>query len=78
MDALQKLLGTVDMFGEMQAKRQSQELDKIDDDLVRDEDREKVDAKITADSSNFLTNMMKNIPDQNTMNNNQPIENGAI
>ena len=26
MDALQKLLGTVDMFGEMQAKRQSQEV----------------------------------------------------
>lgn len=78
MEALEKLLGAVNTFGEMQTKQSERELDRIDTQQVRDEDREKIDAKITADSSNFLTKMMKNIPDQNTMKQEQPIMSGAL
>ena len=33
---------------------------------------------VSAESNNFLTNMVKNIPDQNIMRNEQPIGNGAL
>lgn len=78
MEALEKLLGVVNTFGEMQAQRSEMQLDQMDSQQVQSEDREKIDAKITADSSNFLTKMMKNIPNQNTMKQEQPIGSGAL
>lgn len=78
MEALEKLLGIVTTFGGAQAQDSERDLDKMDAEQIQSEDREKIDAKITADSNNFLTKMMKNIPNQNTMKNNQPIESGVV
>lgn len=77
MEALEKLLGAANMYGEMQIRDKEMELEEMDRNQITDEDREKVDAKVTADSNEFLTNMMKNIPSNNTMQNEQPIEIGA-
>lgn len=78
MEALEKLLGAVTTFGQMQAAQSEKDLDKLDDEQVADEDREKIDAKITSESNNFLTKIMQNIPSPNTMTNEQPIGNGAL
>ena len=67
MEALEKLLGVVTMFGPQATNMGEQELNEEEKEQVSSEDREKIDAKITANSNNFLTNMMKNNSNQNTM-----------
>ena len=73
MEALEKLLGVVHLYGEMETKDSEQDLDNFNAEQVRNEDREKLDAKLTSESNDFLTKMMKNIPQQNTMGNEQPM-----
>ena len=55
------------MFGPGQTNAGEQELDQEEANQVSSEDREKIDAKITANSNNFLTNMMNKNPSNNTM-----------
>ena len=78
MDALEKLLGVVNTFGELQTKQKEMELDIQQGDQITEEDIEKRDAKITSDSNKFLTKMMQNMSPANKMGEEQPIGSNAL
>lgn len=73
MEALEKLLGTVNEFGQLQVAAKQMDLDRMQDDQEIEEDREKLDAKLTSESNNFLTNVLNNNPSSNRMGEEQPI-----
>lgn len=78
MEALEKLLGSVNQFGQMQVVAKQFELDKMQDEQEIGEDREKLDAKMTTDSNNFLTNFLNNNPSSNRMGEQQPLESAPL
>lgn len=73
VDALQKLLELYQMHGEFEAKQKIDELERFGIGQEVDENKEKMDAKITSQSNNFLTNLMNNNQPMNTMGNESPI-----
>lgn len=73
MEALEKLLGSVNQFGQLQVTAQQLDLDQMQDEQEVEEDREKLDAKLTAESNNFLTKFLNNNPSSNRMREQQPI-----
>lgn len=73
MEALEKLLGVVNQFGQMQVAQEEMNLDEMNAEQERDEDREKLDAKLTAESNNFLTKFLNNNSPSNRMRKEQPI-----
>jgi hypothetical protein len=73
MEALEKLLGVVNTFGEMQTADSERVLDYQENQQVQAEDVEKQDAKDTSESNNFLTKMMQNMSPQNKMMNEQQV-----
>lgn len=78
MEALEKLLGVANVYGEMEARDAEMELALMNAQQVGAEDREKLDAKITADSNNFLTKMMNINESTPTIGREQPMENSAV
>ena len=73
MDALEKLLGTASTYGPLLTEVYEDKLDEINDEQIVDEDLEKVDAKLTSDANEFITNFLKNNPPSTTMGEMQPI-----
>lgn len=73
MEALEKLLGSVNQFGQLQVAAQQLDLDRLQEEQEVEEDREKLDAKLTAQSNNFLTNFLNNNLSSNRMKEQQPI-----
>jgi hypothetical protein len=75
VEALQKLLEVVGQHGELEAAAKARDLDNLSAQQNTEEDREKIDAKITAKSNDFLTNMMQqNIPSNNMREEQTPQE----
>ncbi len=72
MDALEKLLGTVSTYGPALTKVYEQELDEINEEQVQEEDVEKIDAKLTSDANEFITNFLKNNSPSTNMEERQP------
>jgi len=73
MEALEKLLGSVSQFGQIEVAANQMKLDKMQQEQEVQEDREKMDAKLTADSNKFLTNFLNNNSPSTRMGNEQPI-----
>jgi hypothetical protein len=73
MEALEKLLGVVDQFGQVAVSQEEDTLDSLNREQEKGETREKIDAKVTADSNKFLTKFLNNNPSSNTMKGEQPI-----
>lgn len=71
-EALEKLLGIVNLFGQNEVDKEQVKLDQEESDQISSEDREKLDAKLTALSNNSFTNLMKNNQNNNTITNNEP------
>jgi len=72
-EALEKLLGAVNQFGPLSAASVQQDLDLISDKQQLEEDEEKIESKITAESNKFLTDFLQNSEPSNTMNIQEPI-----
>lgn len=60
MEALDKLVGIISQYGELDAMMNLNTIDKIEDQQTYDEDREKVDAKQTSLANNFFESIMGN------------------
>ena len=73
MDALEKLLGTASTYGPLLTEVYEEKLDEINEEQIEDEDLEKIDAKLTSDANEFITNFLKNNPPSNTMGKMQPL-----
>lgn len=58
MEALAKLLETIQKFGELETYLKQNELHSIEYDQEQNENREKVDAKMTAESNKFLQEIL--------------------
>lgn len=67
VEALQKLLELINQFGIVEAEASTNQLEILNSQQEISEDREKLDAKMTANSNEFLTNIMKNNSSQNTI-----------
>ena len=67
VEALAKLLEIYQIYGESQANEKVAEMHELDFEQERSEYREKQDAKINAESNKFLTNIMTQKPQNNTM-----------
>jgi len=60
MEALEKLLGSVNEFGQIQVAAQQLDLDQMQDQQESQEDREKLDAKQTSAGSEFINKFLTN------------------
>lgn len=78
IDALEKLINIVNQHGEIDAQQKAFELAQINMQQVAEEDREKADAKLSASSNQFLTNIMKNNQPQNMMQISQPTRSALL
>jgi tetratricopeptide (TPR) repeat protein len=58
MEALQKLLESVEKYGELDTFFKEKQIDMMDTEQMQIEDREKIDAKSTAESNKFLEQIM--------------------
>lgn len=58
MDALYKLVETIQKFGEVETFLRANQLETLERKQVQEEDREKVDAKMTAESAKFMQQIM--------------------
>jgi len=67
VEALQKLLEVINQYGELETAQNAQKLSSEQFLQREEEDREKIDAKTTAESNKFLTFGMQNNLSQNTM-----------
>jgi hypothetical protein len=67
VDALEKLLGLIHMYGQPDVGDKAEQLHGENFLQKDEEDRERIDAKRTADSTEFLTNMMQNNSFKNNM-----------
>lgn len=61
VEALNKLVETIQKFGEVETFLQSNNLDQLNEQQIQEEDREKVDAKLTAESAKFVEEIMKGV-----------------
>ena len=59
------------MYGPSATNTNFQAIQAVGADQESTEDRDKVEARAISESNNYLTNMMKNNPSQNTMGNEQ-------
>lgn len=73
MEALEKLLGAVSQFGQLQVSAKELELDAISDEQDDAEDKEKLDARMTSESNEFLTKFLNNNKSPDTMGLEQPM-----
>ncbi len=71
VDALEKLLGTTATYGEALTTLKEEQLDVMGDEQIEEEDLEKIDAKLTSDANEFITNFLKNNPPSTTMEESQ-------
>lgn len=78
IEALEKLINLVSQHGEFDAQQKAFELAQLNMQQVAEEDREKVDAKISSSSNEFLTNIMKNNQPQNMMQLSQPTRSALL
>lgn len=69
MEALQKLLESVQKYGELETFFKEKQIDMMDTEQMQIEDREKIDAKTTAESNKFLEQIMGNMLKPNQMMN---------
>jgi hypothetical protein len=60
MEALEKMVDVIGKFGEVETMIKMNQLDGIESEQIQNEDREKVDAKITSESNRFLQEIMGN------------------
>lgn len=60
MEALEKMIDVIQRFGEIETMIKMNELEKFDYKQEQNEDREKVDAKLTSLSNDFVSSMMVN------------------
>lgn len=67
VEALQKLIETVELYGDKKAAKSAQSLEVMSLSERDKEDREKDDARLTEQSNDFLTNLSQNNQPQNTM-----------
>ena len=65
MDALGKLVETIQKFGEVETFLKQNQLESIEYDQEQNENREKLDAKVTAESNKFLEQIMQGGQSQN-------------
>lgn len=73
MDALEKLLGTVATYGSAATEASKAELEQDEEESIADEDREKMDAKLTSDANEFISNFLNKSPSSANMEEQQPI-----
>lgn len=78
IEALEKLINLVSQHGEFDAQQKAFELAQLNMQQVAEEDKEKVDAKISSSSNEFLTNIMKNNQPQNMMQLSQPTRSALL
>jgi len=63
MEALEKLIDVIAKFGEIETAMKYSQIEQIEQGQIRDEDREKLDARMTAESSKFMQEVMAgNVP----------------
>lgn len=67
IEALKTLVETMATYGELEATQKARDLESMNLLQKEDERAEKIDAKATSKSNDFLTNMSQNNPPQNTM-----------
>lgn len=72
MEALEKLVDVIGKFGEIETMLKMHQIDEINKDQELNEDREKVDAKMTAESNKFLEQIMGGMGNQQEMSQGQP------
>lgn len=77
VDALDKLLATTATYGEALTQKTEEDLDEMNEEQIQDEDIEKIDAKLTSDANEFITNFLKNNSPSTNMEETQPIEQGV-
>lgn len=78
IEALEKLINLVSQHGEFDAQQKAFELAQLNMQQVAEEDREKVNAKISSSSNEFLTNIMKKNQPQNMMQLSQPTRSALL
>lgn len=71
MEALEKLVDVIAKYGEIEAALKMNELESVSFQQEQDEDREKVDAKQTAESNKFAMQMMQGMGQGGQSQNNQ-------
>ena len=71
MEALEKLVDVIERFGQLETMHKMNQLESIDYNQIQQEDREKVDAKQTAMSNDFIRQIMGQ---SQQMNQNQMVE----
>jgi hypothetical protein len=64
MEALEKLIDVIAKYGEIETMLKASELESFDYKQIQNEDREKVDAKLTASSTNFMQQIMGQMQQQ--------------
>ena len=64
MAALAQLVETIQKFGEVETFLRANQLESVEQDQQENEDREKIDAKVTANSSRFLEEIMGSMGQQ--------------
>lgn len=62
VEALEKLLNLVHLYGESEAVKNMEALEILSDSDAENEEREKIEARTLSESNKFLTNMVKNNP----------------
>lgn len=67
MDALQKLVETIQKFGEVETYIRQNQLERMEDVDEMDMDREKMQARQTASSNKFLSEILAQIPEPQAM-----------
>lgn len=72
VEALNKLLELYQQYGDIEAEQKLRELQMFNVQQEIQEDRESAQAKATNQANNYLINLMKNNPAQNTIESNQP------
>ena len=78
IESLEKLINIVNQHGEFDAQEKAFNLAQLNMQQIAEEDREKVDAKISSSSNQFLTNMMKINQPQNMMQISQPTRSALL
>lgn len=74
VDALDKLLATTATYGEALTQKTEEDLDEMNEEQIQDEDIEKMDAKLTSDANEFITNFLKNNSPSTNMEKTQPTQ----
>jgi len=78
VEALQKLLELYTVFGEAEARRKSVELTSLGLLDEEHEREEKMESRAISESNNFLTKLMKNNPQNNTMGLQEPARSALL